>query len=122
MGYRVKVTLYFSAAHRLRGYKGKCENLHGHNWKVEACIGSDKVMPDGMLVDFKRAKGMLKKVLSEFDHTQINNLPYFKKHNPTSENVAKYIFDAYKKKVKAPLALVSVSVWEAEGSQAEYYE
>jgi 6-pyruvoyltetrahydropterin/6-carboxytetrahydropterin synthase len=122
MGYRIKVGSYFSAAHNLRGYKGKCENIHGHNWKVEVSIASDTIDKTGLLIDFKKAKAILKKVLSALDHTQINKIPYFKKHNPTSELVAEYIFNNYKKKIKLPLTLESVSVWETPGSCATYYE
>jgi 6-pyruvoyltetrahydropterin/6-carboxytetrahydropterin synthase len=122
MGYRVKVWLYFSAAHRLRGYKGKCESLHGHNWKVEASIISDVLDRTGLVIDFKKAKAALKQVLRILDHAFINEIPYFKKNNPTSETVARYIFHNYKKKLKSPLVLESVSVWEAPGSCATYYE
>jgi 6-pyruvoyltetrahydropterin/6-carboxytetrahydropterin synthase len=122
MGYRIKVESYFSAAHRLREYKGKCENLHGHNWKVEVSITSDILGKTGLLIDFKKAKAILQKVLSSLDHTEINKIPYFRKHNPTSELVAEYIFNSYKKKIKPPMALESVSVWETKGSCATYYE
>ena len=122
MGYRVKVELYFSAAHRLRGYKGKCENLHGHNWKVEVSLCSGSLDRTGMLIDFKKAKAILKRVLGVLDHTLINEIPHFKEHNPTSETVAEYIFNNYKKKIKPTLVLESVSVWETPGSCATYYE
>jgi 6-pyruvoyltetrahydropterin/6-carboxytetrahydropterin synthase len=122
MGYRVKVESHFSAAHSLRGYKGKCENIHGHNWKVEVSIASDTLDKTGLLLDFKKAKAILKKVLCVLDHTQINKIPYFKKHNPTSEIVAEFIFNNYKKKIKPPLTLEKVSVWETPGSCATYYE
>jgi 6-pyruvoyltetrahydropterin/6-carboxytetrahydropterin synthase len=122
MGYRVKVESNFSAAHSLRGYKGKCENIHGHNWRVEVSIASDTLDKTGLLLDFKKAKAILKKVLSVLDHTQINKIPYFKKHNPTSELVAEYVFNNYKKKIKPPLTLEHVSVWETPGSCATYYE
>jgi len=122
MGYRVKVESYFSAAHRLRGYKGKCESLHGHNWKVEVSIVAGSLDQMGLLIDFKKAKAILKRVLGVLDHAFINEIPYFKKYNPTSEIVAEYIFNNYKKKIKPPLVLESVSVWETPGSCATYYE
>ncbi|TRZ82094.1 6-carboxytetrahydropterin synthase QueD [bacterium] len=122
MGYRVKVESYFSAAHRLRGYKGKCESLHGHNWKVEVSIVAGSLDRTGLLIDFKKAKAILKRVLGVLDHAFINEIPYFKKYNPTSEIVAEYIFNNYKKKIKPPLVLESVSVWETPGSCATYYE
>jgi 6-pyruvoyltetrahydropterin/6-carboxytetrahydropterin synthase len=122
MGYRVKVESYFSAAHSLREYHGKCENIHGHNWRVEVCICSDKLGKAGMLIDFKKAKAILEKVLNTLDHKQLNSLPYFKKRNTTSELVAEYIFNNYKDKIRAPLRLESVSVWETPNSCATYYE
>ena len=119
--FEVKVESSFSSAHRLRGYKGKCEELHGHNWKVEVFIQRDKLDKIGMAVDFKKVKMILNQILDNLDHTYLNELPYFsaiggsasggKKVNPvrkkitknkqklsngvnpTSENIAKYIFD-----------------------------
>jgi 6-pyruvoyltetrahydropterin/6-carboxytetrahydropterin synthase len=122
MGYSIKVQSYFSAAHRLRQYRGKCESLHGHNWKVEVSISSDKLGRAGMLIDFKKAKAMLEGILSALDHTQINKIAYFKKHNPTSELLAEYIFNKYNSKIKSPLKLEYVSVWETQNSCATYYK
>lgn len=122
MGYSIKVESYFSAAHRLREYQGKCESLHGHNWRVEVCIASDKLGKAGMLIDFKKAKATLNKILEVLDHKQINNIDYFKKHNPTSELVAEYIYNKYKDKIKSPLMLQYVAVWETQNSCATYYE
>ncbi len=115
--YRIKVEGHFSSAHNLRHYKGKCEELHGHNWKVEAvaaCATLDKI---GMLLDFKYLKMKLNKILEKLDHKYLNNIPYFKKHNPTSENIAKYIFDVLKPQVKY---LKSITVWETDNSCATY--
>ena len=120
--YSIKVEGNFSSAHNLRGYKGKCEDLHGHNWKVEVTIASGYLDKIGLLVDFRKAKSMLKSVLNALDHKRIDNVPYFKKRNPTSEIVAEYIFSRYKSKIKPPMALESVSVWETPGSCATYYE
>ncbi|MGE5197008.1 MAG: 6-carboxytetrahydropterin synthase QueD [Deltaproteobacteria bacterium] len=117
--YKVKVEAYFSSAHNLRGYKGKCEELHGHNWKVEAQVsasGTDKI---GMVLDFKYLKTELNKILDKLDHKYLNAIPYFKKINPTSENIARHIYGALKRKVPA---LASITVWESENSAATYYE
>ena len=81
--YSIKVIDEFSAAHNLRGYKGKCENLHGHNWKVEVKIKTDIPDKTGMVLDFRSVKKSLKKILEKLDHKYINDLPYFKKNNPT---------------------------------------
>jgi 6-pyruvoyltetrahydropterin/6-carboxytetrahydropterin synthase len=122
MGYSIKVEASFSAAHNLRGYRGKCESLHGHNWKVEVSMSSKKLDKTGMLMDFRKAKAILKDILSLLDHTYMNKIPYFRKHNPTSEHVAEFIFIQYKKKIKSPLKLGHVSVWETQNSCATYYE
>lgn len=115
--YLIKVEGNFSSAHNLRGYKGKCEDLHGHNWKVEVAASSDKLDKAGMVLDFKFLKKELHKALEKLDHAYLNNIAYFKKTNPTSENIAKYIYDRLKPKV--PI-LKSVTVWESENSSATY--
>jgi len=115
--YEVKVIDQFSAAHKLREYEGKCENLHGHNWKVEVCVRGEKLDKIGMVIDFKELKAVLGKVLGELDHCYLNDLSYFKKVNPTSENIAKFIFDNLK---LAKLSASSVSVWESSNSCATY--
>jgi len=120
--YSLKVQGAFSSAHNLRGYKGKCEDLHGHNWRVEIIIKSCQLDNVGMVLDFKYLKKKLNAVLEEMDHKYLNKLPYFKKVNgvnPTSENIAEYIYK--KLKVKIPL-LNSVTVWENHTSSATYEE
>jgi len=116
--YSIKVEAYFSSAHKLRGYKGKCEELHGHNWKVEVVV-IDALDKSGMVLDFKHLKTQLNGVLKKLDHKYLNNIPYFKKVNPTSENIAKYIYDSLKSSV---LSLESVTVWENNTSSATYEE
>lgn len=113
----VKVEAGFSSAHSLRGYKGKCEELHGHNWKVEAVVSKVRLDKTGMVLDFKDLKMELNKVLEKLDHKHLNNLVYFKRVNPTSENISKYIYDRLKPTVSG---LVSVTVWENDTSSAAY--
>jgi 6-pyruvoyltetrahydropterin/6-carboxytetrahydropterin synthase len=121
--FEISVAMDFSAAHNLRNYKGKCENLHGHNWQVEAVFFADKLGKSDMVMDFTLAKKMLKDLLKYFDHKYINKTAYFKKHNPTSENIAKFIFENLAKKVKKYKCKVKqVSVWESPRSKATYYE
>jgi 6-pyruvoyltetrahydropterin/6-carboxytetrahydropterin synthase len=115
--YKIKVEADFSSAHNLRGYKGKCETLHGHNWKVEAVVAKDKLDKIGLVLDFKYLKNKLHKVLEKLDHKYLNKLPYFKKNNPTSENIAKYIYDSLKPQVPG---LDAVTVWESENCAATY--
>ena len=116
--YKIKVEGIFSSAHNLRGYHGKCEELHGHNWKVEVVVCKDKLDKAGMVLDFKYLKIKLNRVLEKLDHKYLNNISYFKKNNPTSENIAKYIYDNLKSKI---INFDSVTVWESENSAATYY-
>jgi len=115
--YEIKVKSGFSAAHNLRNYRGKCENLHGHNWNIEAIFAYKLLSKAGMAVDFKEAKSILKEALEKFDHAYLNELEFFKKINPTSENIAKFIYDHIKKKNKH---ISVVSVWENDTSCASY--
>lgn len=117
--YSVKVEAYFSSAHSLRGYKGKCEELHGHNWKVEITAKSESLDKAGMLLDFHDLKAGLAKALEKIDHKYLNNLAHFKKVNPTSENIAKYIYDRLKSGFPG---LSLVTVWENSSSSAAYEE
>jgi len=117
--YKLKVEGNFSSAHNLRGYKGKCEDLHGHNWKVEITAQSEELDEIGMLLDFKFLKKELNAVLEDLDHKYLNKLVQFKKTNPTSENIAKYIYERLKPRI--PL-LNSVTVWENATSSATYEE
>ena len=116
--FEINVVGEFSAAHNLRGYLGKCEELHGHNWKVEVIITGRKLSKTGMLVDFKQIKSRLNKVLDKLDHKHLNRLSYFKRVNPTSENIAKYIYNNLKLR---PSSLKSVTVWESDNCSAIYY-
>ena len=116
--FEIKVIGQFSAAHNLRGYRGRCEELHGHNWKVEVIVSGEKLDKTGMLIDFKQLKMRLNKVLDRLDHKYITRLTHFKRVNPTSENIAKYIYASLKD--KAP-GLRSVTVWESDNSSASYY-
>ena len=116
--YSIKIEGDFSSAHNLRGYKGKCEELHGHNWKVEVVVKSGRLDKIGMVIDFKLLKEALYKLLERLDHKYLNNIAYFKKVNPTSENIAKYIYDELKTKITE---LYSVTVWESDKASATYY-
>jgi len=117
--YSLRVEGSFSSAHNLRGYKGKCEDLHGHNWRVELCVKSKDLDNIGMVLDFKYLKNKLSIVLEKMDHKYLNKLTYFKRINPTSENIAKYIYNELKSRI--PL-LKSVTVWENSTSSATYEE
>lgn len=121
--FEISVKMRFSSAHNLRGYQGKCEALHGHNWMVEAVLASKTLDKIGMVDDFKVVKSKLAEVLEELDHAYLNDIGYFKKFNPTSEEIARWIFREFKKKIKKPgRVLRFVKVWETEHSCALYRE
>lgn len=120
--FRLRVYDYFSSAHFLNGYQGKCESLHGHNWKVEAEIEGRTLDKVGMLIDFKLLRELLKEILGELDHRLLNDLDVFKNSNPSAELIAKYVYDELQIKLPSEITLSSVSVWESERSQAIYSE
>ena len=120
--YRIAVDDYFSSAHQLKGYHGKCEDIHGHNWKVELEISGEKLDDIGMLADFRETKGMLKNILEELDHKMLNEIEPFNKINPTSELIARYIFNKVKGTLAESLTIYSVTVWESANSRAVYSE
>ena len=91
--YELTVHGEFEAAHRIIGYEGKCQRLHGHNWSVEAVVKGNELDRLGMLIDFKVLKGALNVVLEELDHQYLNELSTFESMNPTAENLARYIFE-----------------------------
>lgn len=122
MSYRITVEAEFSAAHRLRGYRGKCENMHGHNWRVELTIEADELDDIGMVMDFAHARRMLNEVLEPLDHRLLDDLEYFQAHNPTSEQVARYVYREIKGRLSSPARVKEVSVWETAQSRATYYE
>lgn len=119
----LKVIKTFSAAHNLRDYKGKCENLHGHNWKIEVEVQGKKLGKSGMLIDFHDLKKMVEDILAKLDHSYLNEIPPFDKINPTSENLAKYIFKSLNLKLKTKDSKShSVTVWESDTACASYTE
>ncbi|OGP72501.1 MAG: 6-carboxytetrahydropterin synthase QueD [Deltaproteobacteria bacterium RBG_16_50_11] len=122
MKYEITVLSHFSSAHRLRYLHGKCEELHGHNWKIEATVASSRLKKEGIVIDFKILKDNLEKVLKSLDHVFLNDLPYFSDREPSSENISKYIFDRLKEELKKlPGTLKKVTAWESETSYATYF-
>ena len=115
--YEIKVKANFSSAHNLRNYRGKCERLHGHNWAIEAVFAYKKLDKDGMAIDFKDAKALVRSAIEEMDHSYLNELKDFKATNPTSENIAKSIYDKIRKRCAN---IRSISVWENDSSCATY--
>ena len=121
--YEIKIISDFAAAHQLREYGGECENLHGHNWKIEVYVIGEELGDDGLLVDFRVIKQATKKIMHELDHAFLNDLAYFKNINPSSENIARYIFESLKRELNSENAGVSkVSAWESDSACASYSE
>ncbi|MBW1704447.1 MAG: 6-carboxytetrahydropterin synthase QueD [Deltaproteobacteria bacterium] len=121
--YELKIISQFAAAHQLREYEGKCENLHGHNWKVEVYVNGNKLGKNGLLIDFKLIKNATEKVLDELDHAFLNELDAFKTINPSSENIARHIFTALSREVNTEDIKVSrVTTWESDSACASYTE
>ena len=119
--YEVKIKADFSAAHNLRTGGGKCESLHGHNFIVEVAVESESLGEGEMVIDFRLLKGKTKSILETLDHRYLNELPFFAEANPTSENLATYIFGELSRQIDQGSRRVSwVSVWESETSQATY--
>ena len=120
--YELTVSSHFSGAHRLRHLHGKCEQLHGHNWKVEISVSASRLGKEGLVIDFQILKQTLDKVLKPLDHAYLNDLPHFSAREPSSENIAKHIFDALKKELKTHrVALKRVTAWESETASATYH-
>jgi 6-pyruvoyltetrahydropterin/6-carboxytetrahydropterin synthase len=110
-----------ASAHFLRGYEGKCKDLHGHTWKIEVIIASDQLDAIGMVADFAVLKKQLKEFLIGIDHVCLNDLAFFKETNPTTENIAKYIYTNFAQTVK-PLRIKMVQVRESDSASVVYYE
>lgn len=110
----------FASAHQLREYKGKCENLHGHNWRVRAEVKGRVLDASGMLVDFGILKKILKETLDRLDHKFLNETAPFDRINPTSENLAKYLFEELGTALPEGVSVHAVTVWESEKCAAVY--
>ena len=119
--YHVTIQTHFSAAHYLRNYKGRCENLHGHNWKIEVTAASDQLNEAGMALDFSVLKKKTKALLENLDHQNLNDISPFNEINPSSENIARYLFNLLSEELKDfPVSLTRVTVWESDTSRASY--
>ena len=119
--FRVTITKSFSAAHVLKEIGGKCEELHGHNFKVEVTVSSKKLNDEGILIDFRVLKGWTMEILEDLDHKYLNDLPQFKGANPSSEIVAKHIFDRLSvKALPLKIKVDEVVVWESDNARVAY--
>src|SRR5512135_573807 len=121
--YELSIEVGFAAAHQLRGYKGKCENLHGHNWRVQISVSAERLNELDIAIDFHDLKKIAQEVVTPLDHAFLNDIFPFTEKNPSSENIAKWIFDSLKKKINnGNLRMATVTVWESESASASYYE
>jgi 6-pyruvoyltetrahydropterin/6-carboxytetrahydropterin synthase len=119
--YELTVIANFSSAHCIRGYEGACENLHGHNWKVEVTVRAGKLDRLGMVMDFKTIKARAREVVDRLDHRYLNEVAPFDTVNATAENIASYIFMELTSSIGgAGVKVARVKVWESDTAAAAY--
>jgi len=121
--FEVAVEQSFASAHALRNYKGRCENVHGHNWKVRVVIEGEKLDATGMLVDFLDVKSLLGEILDRIDHQFLNEIPPFDVVNPSAENIAEYFYQQLTCRLSetpVPVRIREVKIWETEIQSATY--
>ena len=119
--YEVTIKKSFSAAHLLKEIGGKCEELHGHNFLVEVSVAAELLNSEGLLIDFRVVKRWTDEVIELLDHKYLNELAYFKNKNPSSEAIARLLYDRIgEKALQAKVTLSSVTVWESENSCVTY--
>jgi 6-pyruvoyltetrahydropterin/6-carboxytetrahydropterin synthase len=120
--FEVSVEQTFAAGHALRNYKGGCEDVHGHNFRVRVTVAGEQLDSTGLLVDFLELKSLIDGVVAYLDHKFINDLPPFDKINPSAENLAKYFYDRVSVGMKndVPVRIAEVCVWETDTSSAVY--
>jgi 6-pyruvoyltetrahydropterin/6-carboxytetrahydropterin synthase len=121
--YRLKISSNFASAHNLMHYQGECENLHGHNWKVDVSVTAKQLDKAGLGIDFKILKAETKTLLKTLDHKYLNELEPFKKISPSSENIAYFLYNQLSSKLNNDnIKVESVTVWESDVACATYYE
>ncbi len=118
--YEISVTTGFAASHHIKGYDGECARDHGHNWKTEVVVGVPNLDAAGMAIDFKKVKNILEEITAPLDHRNLNDLHPFTEQNPTSENIAAWIFSELEKRLPAGAKPVRVRVWETDRYSVTY--
>jgi 6-pyruvoyltetrahydropterin/6-carboxytetrahydropterin synthase len=119
--YEVTIIKSFSAAHLLAQIGGKCEELHGHNFKVEVTVAAPDLNESGLMIDFRDVKKWLDSILEDLDHRTLNDLPEFTDKNPSAENVAQYIARRLEPLVQqAQVKVARVKIWESENAAVTY--
>ncbi|MDI7277298.1 MAG: 6-carboxytetrahydropterin synthase QueD [Anaerolineae bacterium] len=119
--YQICVRRHFDAAHALRGYGGRCENLHGHRYEVVACVDSETLNEIGLAVDFTGLKRVLDGILAGYDHRNLNETPPFDRINPSAENIARTIYHALREAMPGA-RLAYVQAFESPDAWATYRE
>ncbi|MEI6212842.1 MAG: 6-carboxytetrahydropterin synthase QueD [Desulfuromonadales bacterium] len=121
--YMLTIKTSFAAAHNLVNYQGDCENLHGHNWKVEVTVTAKTLDKSGLGIDFKVLKREAGIVINELDHKYLNDNPAFKELSPSSENISRYLYEKISERLNNDnIKVDSVTVWESDNASARYYE
>lgn len=119
--FELKIITAFAAAHQLKMVSEKCENLHGHNWKIEVCVQGATLTEAGVLIDFGELKKYVSEIIERLDHKFLNELGLFGDGNPSSENVAMYIFKQLQEILDdSSIAVSSVTAWESDDACATY--
>jgi 6-pyruvoyltetrahydropterin/6-carboxytetrahydropterin synthase len=121
--FQVSVEETFSAGHALRGYRGKCENPHGHNYRVRVTLEGPQLDSIGLLCDFSELKHVMREIIGELDHQFMNDLEAFRSVNPSAENMAKYFYDQVTRQLTelpAGARVTDIVVWETDTTSAQY--
>ena len=124
--YEVTVEAGFSSGHYLRNYRGKCENPHGHNYKVRVTLAGAELDATGLLLDFKLLKHVLRPVIEQIDHQMLNDLEPFAVLNPSAENLARFFYDRTNLELadmtQGRVRVKDCTIWETDTTTATYYE
>lgn len=121
--YELKIISHLAAAHQLKEFEGPCERLHGHNWRIEVHVTGERLEKNGLLMDFKWIKRATEKVVEELDHRFLNELDAFKDMSPSSENIARHIYESLARDLNNEKVKVSrVTAWESDSACATYME
>ncbi|MGD9300099.1 MAG: 6-carboxytetrahydropterin synthase QueD [Desulfobacterales bacterium] len=119
--YELKVVTRFAAAHQLTMVGAKCENLHGHNWKVEVCVRGDKLDEGGVVLDFGEIKKNVAEIMAMLDHKYLNDLEFFQQNQPSSENIACFVAGELQQRIDNGSVRISrVTAWESDDASATY--
>ena len=119
--YHLTIQTHFAAAHNLLNYQGDCENLHGHNWKIEVTVKAENLDTAGLGIDFKILKKKTNIIMDRLDHKYLNDLTPFQNESPSSENISRYLYERLSQILNNDnVAVTQVNVWESENACASY--